>query len=272
MKVHSWPAWFSYPMSWLKDCVVSLIKGFIVSMSFSFFVYKGFSKVNNIADCFILLTIAGFVQLFLFTFLHYMTARIVKAAITNLPSEVPNYDRICQWFVSNRCSGSGWHWREGLKAFVFLFLGFIFAIPFSLEIIMLLPWEPLYLWNKIIRVLSVLPISIAYCYFFELLFRRRKAEIKTTRNLDRELALMQAQIEVREELDHSKAKCAQLSLEVSDLKEKLEAALAENKKSALARKDFPYAANLLNQLKTKRQQSSASLADVELILKMIEKS
>lgn len=83
---------------------------------------------------------------------------------------------------------------------------------------------------------------------------------------------MQAQLEVREELDNSEAKCAQLSLEVSDLKEKLEAALAENKKSAFARKDFPYAANLLDQLKTKRQQSSASLADVELILEIIEKS
>jgi hypothetical protein len=128
------------------------------------------------------------------------------------------------------------------------------------------------LWNKIIRVLSVLPISITYFYFFELLLRRRRAEIKTTRKLDHELAQMQAQLEVREELDNSEAKCAQLSLEVSDLKEKLEAALAENKKSALVRKDFPDAANLLNQLKTKCKQSSASLTDVELILKMIEKS
>jgi hypothetical protein len=104
------------------------------------------------------------------------------------------------------------------------------------------------------------------------LFQRRRAEIKTTRKLDRELAQMQAQLEVRKELDNSEAKCAQLSLEVSDLKEKLEAALAENKKSALARKDFPDAANLLNQLKTKHKQSSASLADVELILEMIKKS
>lgn len=201
-----------------------------------------------------------------------MTARIVEAATTNLPSEVPNYDRIRQWLVSKRCSGTGRHWREGLKAFVFLFLGFIFAVPFSLERIMIIPWEPLYLWTKVIGVLVVLPITTAYCYYFELLIQRQKAKIKTARNLDRELAQMQAQIEVREELDNSEAKCAQLSLEVSDLKEKLAASLAENKKSALAKKDFLDAANLLNQLKAKRKQSSASLADVELILEMIKKS
>lgn len=272
MKVHSWPTWFSYPISWLKDYIVSLIKGFIISLSFSFFVYSGFSKVNNIGDCFILLIIAWFAQLFLFTFLHYMAARIVEAAITNLPSEVPNYARLRQWLVSKRCSGTGRHWREGLKAFVFLFLGFIFAIVFHLDTIMFPLWEPLYLWNKIIRILSALPIITAYCYYFELLIRRQKAKIKTTRNLDHELAQMQAQLEVREELNNSEAKCAQLSLEVSDLKEKLEATLAENKKSALARKDFPDAANLLNQLKTKSKQSSASLADVEVILEMIKKS
>ncbi len=182
-------------------------------------------------DCFILLTVAGFAQLFLFTFLHYMTARIVETAITNLPSEVPNYDHIRQWLVSKRCSGTDRHWREGLKAFVFLFLGFIFAVPFSLEKIMVLPWEPLYLWTKTIGVLVVLPITTAYCYHFELLMRRQVAKNKTIRNLDRELAQMRAQLEVREELDNSEAKRAQLSSEVSDLKEKLAVALAENKKS-----------------------------------------
>jgi hypothetical protein len=173
-----------------------------------------------------------------------MTARIVEAAITNLPSEVPNYDRIRQWLVSKRCSGTRRHWREGLKAFVFLFLGFIFGVLFYPEIIIFPFWGPLYLWNKIIRVLFVLPIITTYCYYFELLLRRQIAKIKTTRNLDRELAQMRARVEVQEELDNSEVKCAQLSLEVSDLKEKLASVLAENKKSALARKDFPDAANL----------------------------
>lgn len=61
--------------------------------------------------------------------------------------------------------------------------------------------------------------------------RRQVAKNKTIRNLDRELAQMRAQLEVREELDNSEAKRAQLSSEVSDLKEKLAVALAENKKS-----------------------------------------
>jgi chromosome segregation ATPase len=54
----------------------------------------------------------------------------------------------------------------------------------------------------------------------------------------------------------------ELQTELSDLKQK----------SAAAGKDLPEAAELLNQLKAKRKKSSASLADVELILEMIEES
>jgi len=39
-----------------------------------------------------------------------------------------------------------------------------------------------------------------------------------------------------------------------------------------AARELPEAADVLNQLKTRRKKSSASLADVELILEMIEKS
>ncbi|MEG4203580.1 hypothetical protein QUA20_06590 [Microcoleus sp. Pol7_A1] len=52
---------------------------------------------------------------------------------------------------------------------------------------------------------------------------------------------------------------AELRSELSDLKQK----------SAAAR-DLPEAADLLNQLKTSRKKSNASLADVELILEMID--
>jgi chromosome segregation ATPase len=60
-----------------------------------------------------------------------------------------------------------------------------------------------------------------------------------------------------------------LRLEIGEL----QAELAELKqKAAAANQDLPEAADLYNQLKTRRKKSSASLADVELILEMIEES
>jgi len=62
---------------------------------------------------------------------------------------------------------------------------------------------------------------------------------------------------------------SRLRLEIGNL----QAELAELKqKLATASKDLPEAADLYNQLKTKRKKSSTSLADVELILEMIEES
>jgi hypothetical protein len=64
-----------------------------------------------------------------------------------------------------------------------------------------------------------------------------------------------------------------LGLEVQNLKEELgkeRADREENKKSAPARKDFPDAADLLNQLKTKRKKSSTTLADIETLLELLE--
>jgi chromosome segregation ATPase len=60
---------------------------------------------------------------------------------------------------------------------------------------------------------------------------------------------------------------SRLRLEIGELRSEL-ADLKQ--KSAAASKDLPEAADLYNQLKTKRKKSSASLADVELILEMIE--
>jgi chromosome segregation ATPase len=65
--------------------------------------------------------------------------------------------------------------------------------------------------------------------------------------------------ELREELDDREETCAELRSELADLKQK----------SAAAR-ELPAADNLLNQLKSKRKKSTASLADVEKILEIIE--
>ena len=64
-----------------------------------------------------------------------------------------------------------------------------------------------------------------------------------------------------------------MGLEVQNLKEELgkeRADREESKKSAPAGKDFPDAADLLNQLKTKRKKSSATLADIETLLELLE--
>ncbi|MEG4589364.1 hypothetical protein QUA54_29725 [Microcoleus sp. MOSTC5] len=55
-------------------------------------------------------------------------------------------------------------------------------------------------------------------------------------------------------------------------REKLEAQLAEPKQSPATAIELPEPAGLLNQLKAERKKSTATLADVEAILEMIEKS
>ena len=69
--------------------------------------------------------------------------------------------------------------------------------------------------------------------------------------------------ELRSQLATERASWEEVEAELSDLKQK----------SATAGKDLPDAADLLNQLKkAKGKKSSASLADVEAILEMIEES
>jgi chromosome segregation ATPase len=65
--------------------------------------------------------------------------------------------------------------------------------------------------------------------------------------------------ELREELDDREETCAELRSELSELKQK----------SAAAR-ELPEAADLLNQLKSKRKKSKTDLADVETLLEILE--
>jgi chromosome segregation ATPase len=65
--------------------------------------------------------------------------------------------------------------------------------------------------------------------------------------------------ELREELDDREETCAELRSELADLKQK----------SAAAR-ELPEAAELLNQLKSKRKKSKTDLADLEVILEILE--
>ena len=75
------------------------------------------------------------------------------------------------------------------------------------------------------------------------------------------------------ELNHLHERNGDLGLEVQNLREELgreRADREENKKTAPAEKDFPDAADLLNQLKTKRKKSSATLVDIETLLELLE--
>ena len=166
MKIPSWPAWFPYPISWLR--------GFVLSRSFGFFVISGISEVSNTGDFFILLTVAWLVQPFVFTFLHYLTAATIEAAITRLPSQVPNYDRIHQWLISKRCSGTWRHWREGLNAFVVLFFGFFFSLFVGALIIAAPSDRESSMW-KLRIALYCLPVATAYLYQYDLWARQRRA-------------------------------------------------------------------------------------------------
>jgi DNA gyrase/topoisomerase IV subunit A len=64
---------------------------------------------------------------------------------------------------------------------------------------------------------------------------------------------------------------SQLEQERAD-REEIESEFADLKQKSAPASELPEAADLYNQLKAKRKKSSASLADVELILEMIEES
>ncbi|MEG3836598.1 DUF4339 domain-containing protein [Microcoleus sp. Z1_C3] len=130
--------------------------------------------MGNTGDFFILLTVAWLVQPFLFTFLHYLVAATIEAAITSLPSQTPNYDHIHQWLINKRCSGTWRHWREGLNAFVVLFLGFFFSLIVGAVIISDPSDRESSMW-KLRIALYCLPVATAYLYQYDLWARQRKA-------------------------------------------------------------------------------------------------
>jgi chromosome segregation ATPase len=84
----------------------------------------------------------------------------------------------------------------------------------------------------------------------------------------------QTLVKVRSENLELKKTCSELRSELADREKKLAVALAElldlKQKSPTASKNLPEAAEILNQLKSKRKKSSATLADVERILEILE--
>lgn len=89
-------------------------------------------------------------------------------------------------------------------------------------------------------------------------------------NLRRGVRELQARLEV-ERADREELQKEFDELNKQYLNKVFVAEALQDKKSATA-SELPEAADLLNQLKTRRKKSSASLADIEAILEMIEES
>ena len=76
-------------------------------------------------------------------------------------------------------------------------------------------------------------------------------------------------------LDSSQAQVTELRLQLRKepaSREKIETKLSDLKQKSATASELPEAADLLNQLKTRRKKFTASLADIEAILEMIKES
>jgi len=77
------------------------------------------------------------------------------------------------------------------------------------------------------------------------------------------------------DLDNSQAQVAELRLQLQKERaprEEIETKLSNLKQKSATGSELPEAADLLNQLKTRRKKFTASLADIEAILEMIKES
>src|SRR4028118_660841 len=80
--------------------------------------------------------------------------------------------------------------------------------------------------------------------------------------------------ELRSQLEQERASREEVQAQLTDREKQIEELRSEvsdlKQKSAAAGKDLPEAADLLNQLKSKRKKSTTTLADIEKILEILE--
>jgi chromosome segregation ATPase len=93
--------------------------------------------------------------------------------------------------------------------------------------------------------------------------------------LQNDLGNSQAEVtELRSQLEQERADREEVEAQLADRGEQLRQLVSEltelKQKSAAASKDLPEAADLLNQLKAKRKKSKTDLADLEVILEILE--
>ncbi|WP_445242467.1 glycoside hydrolase family 24 protein [Microcoleus vaginatus] len=121
MKTLKWPAWFPYPISWLR--------AFALAQSFSFVLRRGIPFVSDDIGFLSLLLAAWLIQLPLFFVFHLFAVKILNPLLIMLPGRW----RVARKF-KRRHTGIRSHLREGLNAVVVIFFAFNLALLVQLAI------------------------------------------------------------------------------------------------------------------------------------------
>lgn len=121
MKTLKWPAWFPYPISWLR--------AFALAQSFSFVLRRGIPFANDDIGFLALLLAAWLIQLPLFFVAHFLAVKILNPLLTMLPGRF----RVARKF-KRRHTGVRSHLREGLNAVVVIFFAFNLALLVQMAI------------------------------------------------------------------------------------------------------------------------------------------
>lgn len=199
MKTLKWPAWFPYPISWLR--------AFVLAQSFSFVVNRGIPLVKDDIGFLTLLLTAWLIQLPLFFVAHFLAATILNPLLTLA------FGRFRQRKFQRRKTGIRSHLREGLNALVVTFLAFSLSL---LVQIALFYWparaiDPGQLFTgistltkvaiagefdfwliKLAAALSSLTLLAAPLYQHDFRVRRMRAAQKLTEIAEMEMTLLQA--------------------------------------------------------------------------------
>lgn len=199
MKTLKWPAWFPYPISWLR--------AFVLAQSFSFVVNRGIPLVKDDIGFLTLLLTAWLIQLPLFFVAHFFAATILNPLLTLVSA------RFRGGKFQRRNTGIRSHLREGLNALVVGFLAFSLSL---LVQIALFYWparaiDPVQLFTgistltkvaiagefdfwliKLAAALSSLTLLAAPLYQHDFRVRRMRAAQKLTEIAEMEMTLLQA--------------------------------------------------------------------------------
>lgn len=121
MKTLKWPAWFPYPISWLR--------AFALAQSFSFVLRQGIPVVSDDIGFLTLLLAAWLIQFPLFFVCHFLAVKILNPLLSVLPGRF----RVARKF-KRRHTGVRSHFREGLNAVVVIFFAFNLSLLVQLAL------------------------------------------------------------------------------------------------------------------------------------------
>ncbi len=201
MKTLKWPAWFPYPISWLR--------AFALAQSFSFVLRRGIPFVSDDIGFLTLLLAAWLIQLPVFFVCHFLAVTILNPLLIMLPGRF----RVARKF-KRRHTGIRSHLREGLNAVVVIFFAFNLSLLVQLAIFY---WparsiDPAQLLTgistltnvaiagdldfwliKLAGVLSSLTLLAAPLYQYDFRVRRMRAARKLAEFAEMEMTLLEAE-------------------------------------------------------------------------------